>query len=312
MAKRLKVTKYRFYERYGRIYADYQTNKGRYRIDLKLEYNEDNLKIVNETPLKYIYAHLNLPMPNTRIKKPFYLATDKFLAENYHLKPQTMISYKNMIKMLNGFFKGREIESLTSDDSRELYNHLLQCDSAEYKANLFNRIVPFANEMGANLKTIKVKNLKKVSSEEVVLPFTLEEVRILLENAEGDLRAFICLMAFSGMRTGEVLALNWTDIDFQLNKIRVCKSMQQNGIIGTTKTNQIRNIDLLRNAREGLESLSETRIGRIFKYYRSAHLYKEWDALLQKCEIQHRRIYNLRHTFATLMLTNNQEHLWIS
>lgn len=39
-----------------------------------------------------------------------------------------------------------------------------------------------------------------------------------------DLECF-CLLAFSGIRSGELCALNWSDIEFDNNEIRIIKTL---------------------------------------------------------------------------------------
>ncbi len=58
-----------------------------------------------------------------------------------------------------------------------------------------------------------------------------EELEAFLKAAKEDLSikwyAFFRLLAFSGMRKGEVLALNWSDIDFTLNQISINKTVSR-------------------------------------------------------------------------------------
>jgi integrase len=46
------------------------------------------------------------------------------------------------------------------------------------------------------------------------------------------------------MRTGELMALSWKNINFETNKIRISEATRH-GARGTTKTDTIREIDML-------------------------------------------------------------------
>ena len=38
----------------------------------------------------------------------------------------------------------------------------------------------------------------------------------------------------------------------------------------------------------------------------------KWKNLLKECKIEYRTIYQMRHTFATVMIENNEDILWVS
>ncbi|MFT5660145.1 MAG: integrase [Sulfurimonas sp.] len=38
----------------------------------------------------------------------------------------------------------------------------------------------------------------------------------------------------------------------------------------------------------------------------------KWKNLLKECDIEYRTIYQMRHTFATVMIENNEDILWVS
>lgn len=82
--------------------------------------------------------------------------------------------------------------------------------------------------------------------------YTKEQLRSFLECAENQpnykVYAFFRLLAYSGMRKGEALALNWEDINFKENEISINKAVGQ-GVsqrlyIKPTKTNTKRTIKM--------------------------------------------------------------------
>lgn len=64
-----------------------------------------------------------------------------------------------------------------------------------------------------------IKPLKIPKSE--VQPFTLEEVRLILEKVRPDFRNYFVVRFFTGMRTGEVDGLKWEYVDFARRLILV-------------------------------------------------------------------------------------------
>ncbi|MCD8490916.1 MAG: tyrosine-type recombinase/integrase [Geovibrio sp.] len=56
---------------------------------------------------------------------------------------------------------------------------------------------------------------------------------------------FFALGFYTGMRTGELLALKWSDIDFSKYTITVQRTITKNRIKESTKTEKSRTIDII-------------------------------------------------------------------
>ena len=78
-----------------------------------------------------------------------------------------------------------------------------------------------------------------------IYPFTLQEVKLLIDQSEGWLRNFLVIAFFTGMRTGEMLALRWENIDLDRNLIYVRKSMRKGKLADCKTDNSLRDIDIL-------------------------------------------------------------------
>jgi integrase len=125
------------------------------------------------------------------------------------------------------------------------------------------------------------------------------------------------------MRPSEALALSWDDIDFDNRKINIDKSLALKGEIKTTKTkNSIRVIDMLDTAKEVLEHERErTKVfcnERVFlsQYDTPFRDYTGWSVgfnkVLEKAKINNGTLYNLRHTFASTLISKGADMLWVS
>ena len=170
----------------------------------------------------------------------------------------------------------------------------------------------------------KFKNI-----EEENLSYTDEEMGLILTKCDefielstskhhtfsrNQLKNLIYLSYGSGMRSGEMISLLWSDIDFENKTIDINKTIR-NGRVKTTKTESgIREIDMteesyssLLNQRELCKDIeSEYVFLTQYKipYVNSSEISKGgWKSYLQFCGIKYKRFYNLRHTFATKMLS---------
>ncbi len=147
-------------------------------------------------------------------------------------------------------------------------------------------------------------------------PFTQGEVALFLELCPRQHRFFYALSFFTGMRTGEVLALRFGDIDLLNQKIHVERSIDKNSRLTTTKTGQGRLIDITPHLRPYFSDwrhLKDIKNDLIFPGYHEQNLRSRvWIPILRKMQVAHRKPYVTRHTFASLMLSEGQPPAWVA
>ncbi|MDQ1341001.1 MAG: Integrase [Campylobacterota bacterium] len=154
-------------------------------------------------------------------------------------------------------------------------------------------------------------------------PFSLEEIDLILSNAPKSMKAFFAIGFFTGMRTGEIIGLRWSDIDYEENIIKVQRSRRQ-GIESLPKTkNSIRDVEILDTLKPFIlehQELSddnksgyvfETSFGRPFNTTDKIS-YWYWRPLLKELDIPYRNLYQMRHTFASMMISEGEDILWVS
>ncbi|MGD9970936.1 MAG: tyrosine-type recombinase/integrase [Sulfuricurvum sp.] len=155
-----------------------------------------------------------------------------------------------------------------------------------------------------------------------IRPFSIEEVQTIMRSVEGGFRNYLLTAFFTGMRVGELIAPNWDDIDFLNDTISVKRSMVR-GIIDLPKTaNSYRIIDMLPVVKDALleqSKISKHRSDFVFinqygeNYKDSSNITRRlWKPLLEKINVEYRILYQTRHTFASLMLQQNEEIGWVS
>lgn len=145
---------------------------------------------------------------------------------------------------------------------------------------------------------------------------SLDQIRALLTAARGDkLEALYVLACTTGMRQGEILGLQWRDLDLEGGTLRVDRSVY-NGAVSPPKTAAgRRTIRLSKLATAALKAhrINVAKEGRISEWVFSTskgtplschNLHnRSWKPLLQKSALPHTtRFHDLRHSAATLLI----------
>lgn len=154
-------------------------------------------------------------------------------------------------------------------------------------------------------------------------PLSSNEIRALLNACDGQIRNIIAFAIMTGLRTSELIAVRWQDIDFdgRLVHIRITRTSQSEKSHGKTATS-IRSvhlpqeaIDVLRAQRaftEGKTSVFDN--PRTGEPWKSDNPYRRvaWYPTVKRAEIRHRPAYQTRHTFASMLLSYGADPMYVA
>lgn len=164
-------------------------------------------------------------------------------------------------------------------------------------------------------------------------PFTRPEADLMIaklyELTSGLQQIYAIFFEFSfytGMRPGEAMALRWEEIDMRKRTARVCRIRIYGKIQERTKTKTSREVLLNDRALKALEKarpLTAARSDYVFApegsgdkselFIRSETGPKRyWLSALRKLGIRHRRMYDTRHTYATMCLMSGMNPAFIA
>lgn len=165
----------------------------------------------------------------------------------------------------------------------------------------------------------KLVPVAKRTSDYVPQPYTSDELRTLLANLPVPERWAFQLWAFTGLRTGELIGLRWPRVDLEANTLSVTETTTERQDKPRPKTKAgVRTIPLLPAAREAIDALRPlTQLGgdRVVANPRSTRDDKAWDdkrlaeawrKAHKGTRIAYRQPYELRHTFASQLLSQGE------
>lgn len=166
---------------------------------------------------------------------------------------------------------------------------------------------------------IKIKRLKERKAD--INPFSLDQVRKILETVRPDFRDYLTVRFFTGMRSGEGNGLKWKFVDFERRQILIRETFSHGRTEYTKTDGSQREIemsqvvyDALRRQHQVTGETSEyvfcNRAGSPLdnKNFDS----RVWRPLLRFLGYADRRPYQMRHTCATLWLAAGENPQWIA
>ena len=153
--------------------------------------------------------------------------------------------------------------------------------------------------------------------EDDIDPFTAEEQAAILAVMEGQGRNLVQFAFWTGLRTSELVALNWGDVDWKRSTLTIRRAQTQaaKGKVETTKTRAgTREVGILLPAKVALQdqrSWTWSKGEEIFQNPRTGERWAGdqpirktlWAHALKRAGVRYRNPYQTRHTYASMMLS---------
>jgi integrase len=176
-------------------------------------------------------------------------------------------------------------------------------------ADRFDFRTPFQN-----IKQLRVKRTD-------VEPFSLDQVKNIIDTVRLDFKPYFTVRFFTGMRTGEVHGLKWKYVDFERRLILVRETVVDGEESYTKTDSSQREIQMSQLVFDALKA-QETRTGKVSAFvfcnreglsldYKNVNN-RVWKPLLRHLGLKVRRPYQCRHTAATLWLGAGENPEWIA
>ena len=165
----------------------------------------------------------------------------------------------------------------------------------------------------------------QIKEEEDIDPFTIEEQQSILAKCTQDMANQIKFSFWTGVRTSELIALNWGDVDFVRGYIRIRRAMTQasKGQAETTKTaSGLREIKILKPTLEALQAQRPHTFlkgdpiflnpGTGQRWTGDQQIRDAWIRILKAAGVRYRWPYQTRHTYASMMVSAGEHPMWVA
>ncbi|QPM44648.1 tyrosine-type recombinase/integrase [Campylobacter hepaticus] len=318
------------------LYVDVQLNNKRYRFSTGKKASLSNIDWLCKNINQVIIEHEELKSrPKFCEKNKNYLydfAMQSFERNMNSRREFTTMEYKAMfLKHIYPYFKNKLMEDIKPVDIAWWQSELVNQGLSSKRVRNIRIVLSFLyNEaIRLNLTSLthnpctlagKIPNANK--RKDKIKPFNLDEVKRILSKSDEEFRQMLIILFFTGLRTGEILALKWSDLDLKNAKLCIERNLRRGKITLTKTENSDRVIDLMEpviNAFEFLKLNYKKHDEFIFVnskneiFYDGSFFAKKFKKIVRKAGITGNRLfYWTRHSFASIMIEAKMNINWIA
>lgn len=253
------------------------------------------------------------------------------MVENAYMSPSTFAGYRKIIngQLLPAFGK-YNINELTAPIIREWIATL-----GATPKTIRNCLTPLRNMFAdaVNDDLVKDNPIEKIALSKLIQvasvksefdaePFNETEKQTIIDTAEGQIKNLIQFGFWSGLRTSELIALKWADVNFKQSVVNISRAKVCNVEKGTKTKSGVRALILLPKAQEALLNQQQYTQNKEYVFHNpntnkpwanSNKVSDAWRKLLSTIKnIKYRNCYQMRHTFASTLLSNGENAFWVA
>lgn len=234
------------------------------------------------------------------------------------LREHTMRTKKYIVELkILPYFGDKRVNAITAADIRQWQNELIKMGySPTYLKTINNQLSAIFNyavryyDLKSN-PCAKAGSMGKSKAEEMDF-WTVEEFRKFIDSVMNKRLSYMAFMTlyWTGMRLGELLALNPKDVDLEKRTISITKSYQRLGkkdVITPPKTPKSKRVITIpeflaadiKDYMDSLYDLQENdRLFPITKYYLEHEMQRE----IKESGVKRIRVHDLRHSHASMLI----------
>lgn len=256
-----------------------------------------------------------------------------FLHNSSKIKPSTFQRYEGLYRnyIKNSEISGTKIVNIKSIQLQNFYNRLSKEGYSYSQINTLNTFLKvFFNWCIDNDYILKNPCLKvnikgnkndiinhKRKDVEILSETEIEIIKKYLKNSTFELLFLLDLA--TGLRQGELLALDWEHIDLENKTIKIEKSVKEVYVYDNENTKHIETIFQTPKTANSFRTVFipnviidvltkiKNKDGLLFRDnegnpLKGKNVSTKWTKILKECNIPHKKFHSIRHTYASMLL----------
>lgn len=252
-------------------------------------------------------------------------------AKRKHLKKSTWDGYRKIVKnVLIPHHGAKMLADWKRRDFRDLFDGM-QVTNKRFanilsvaRASLYDAVDDELIEINP-LHGWSYQRPDAPKTEDDVDPFTADEQAAILAATDPLMANHIQFAFWTGLRSSEQIALDWSDWDQKRGVIVVRKALTTaaKGEVEDTKTRagrrEVKVLGPALAALIGQKQQTYLANGPIFVNNRTRarwtgdqQIRDEWERVLRRARLRYRRPYQTRHTYASMMLSAGEHPMWVA
>lgn len=328
-----KMTQPKLYTRGNKLWVRFSLDGEVIKKSLNIEDSKVNRHLANTQIIPQLILKINTGefFENNKSKIPTVDAYSLVSFENhrYERKETTTTDYKNIYnKHIKPHFGNKQLDKIKVSDINVWKNRLFaELGLSSKRVNDIKKVLGTIIEDAVRDEIILSNPVRKskplpAHQQKEIEPFSLDEIDLILSHANGQDRNIIATLFMTGIRTGELIGLKWSDIDFEKHEISIKRTIGR-GIENTSKTVSSRRIIPIFNSLfhyiENQFKITGDKNSYVFLNVNGNDFYDSknirdglWKKVLKKANVKYRTVYQTRHTFCSINLQNGEDLIWVS
>ena len=253
--------------------------------------------------------HLLMPNITFEVYSEIWLSEQKY-------EYSTMVGVKKILKNnLLPYFKDYTLKEINKN---KVEKFIINLQNKGLKNSSIKHILTYLGSIMISavrdeiIENNPVSNVKRPKIESVeVDTFTLDEIYEIIEYCKDYYpknTLYYMIGFFMGLRTGEIVALKWTDFDFDKKILVVQRNVFNNHVKESTKTAPLRKIAIPPILDEYIEFHKQFKDETDWVFPGKVTIERPmnrrsfediWVKILKALRLEYRRMYSMRHSYAT-------------
>jgi len=173
------------------------------------------------------------------------------------------------------------------------------------------------------LARLKIKKPDRAEEFDKIDPFEPAEISLIVEHSPPELADMWTFWAWTGLRVEEIIALQWGDVDWLKGVVRITKAVRD-GRLKAPKTRAGKREVTLQD-----EAIAALKRQKARTFLAGEHIWlhintrgpwisdesirrPHWTRILKRAGVRYRYPYQLRHTFASWMVSCGENPQWVA
>ncbi len=301
--------------RNNKIYVFGVVDGKRYRISTGKEANSTNINWIKKNHWSVLLKLIDKKSNESKLSVDLDSFSKEVLELTSHKRDElTQKDYISKIdRMIIPYFRSYNLEDIKPFDIEKWQNKLLEkysTTTVRRARNIFSMIFKkaIANDM-ISKNPIEFADNIQVQHEKQE-PYTVEEMTTIMKNATGWLKVFVYLAFTTGMRPGELMGLQWDDIDFEKKVIHLKRSITKGVIKTDTLTKNHNRLVIVPGFVLNMLHKHKTKsknewvfVSRLNKPYTESKgiANRHFKPLLDELGVEYKGLKATRHTYVSIM-----------